>query len=48
VREYVAYDPKIIRGLDYYTGTVFEARDTTGCFPCHLRRRALCQFGGRR
>ncbi len=27
VREYAAYEPKIIRGLDYYTGTVFEARD---------------------
>ncbi|HWQ05507.1 MAG TPA: histidine--tRNA ligase [Longilinea sp.] len=25
--EYVSFDPKIIRGLDYYTGTVFEARD---------------------
>jgi len=32
VREFVAYDPKIIRGLDYYTGTVFEAHDTTGEF----------------
>ncbi len=27
VREYVTYDPKIIRGLDYYTGIVFEAWD---------------------
>ncbi|MEM5776637.1 MAG: ATP phosphoribosyltransferase regulatory subunit, partial [Anaerolineaceae bacterium] len=25
LREYVRFDPKIIRGLDYYTGTVFEA-----------------------
>jgi len=24
---YVKFDPQIIRGLDYYTGTVFEARD---------------------
>ncbi len=32
VREYVTYDPRIIRGLDYYTGTVFEARDTKGEF----------------
>jgi len=24
---YVRYDPQIVRGLDYYTGTVFEARD---------------------
>jgi histidyl-tRNA synthetase len=32
VAELVAYDPKIIRGLDYYTGTVFEAHDTTGEF----------------
>jgi histidyl-tRNA synthetase len=29
-REYLAYDPSVIRGLDYYTGTVFEARDTAG------------------
>ena len=32
VVEFVSYDPKIIRGLDYYTGTVFEAHDTTGEF----------------
>ncbi|HPS32188.1 MAG TPA: histidine--tRNA ligase [Anaerolineaceae bacterium] len=32
VREYAAYEPKIIRGLDYYTSTVFEARDTAGNF----------------
>ncbi len=25
--EYVSFDPQIIRGLDYYTGIVFEARD---------------------
>ena len=24
---YVRFDPQIVRGLDYYTGTVFEARD---------------------
>ena len=30
VGEYVEYDPQVIRGLDYYTGIVFEARDTTG------------------
>lgn len=30
VREYVAYDPQIIRGLDYYTGIVFEAWDLGG------------------
>jgi len=28
--EYLTYDPTVIRGLDYYTGTVFEARDTAG------------------
>jgi histidyl-tRNA synthetase len=28
--EYLAYDPTVIRGLDYYTGVVFEARDTAG------------------
>lgn len=30
--EYVAYNPAIIRGLDYYTGVVFEARDAEGRF----------------
>jgi histidyl-tRNA synthetase len=29
-RDYVSYDPQIIRGLDYYTGTVFEAREKDG------------------
>ncbi len=32
VAEYIRYDPSIIRGLDYYTGTVFEARDHEGRF----------------
>lgn len=27
VQEYMQYDPMIVRGLDYYTGVVFEARD---------------------
>lgn len=40
VSEYVSYDPSIIRGLQYYTSTVFEAWDTAGTF------RAL--FGGGR
>jgi histidyl-tRNA synthetase len=30
--DYVEYDPNIIRGLEYYTGTVFEARDKDGDF----------------
>ncbi len=30
VREYVEYNPKVIRGLDYYTGTVFEAFELGG------------------
>ncbi len=30
VREYVKFDPNIMRGLLYYTGTVFEAFDQTG------------------
>lgn len=30
VKEYVKYDPNIMRGLLYYTGTVFEAFDTSG------------------
>jgi histidyl-tRNA synthetase len=32
VADFVAYEPKIIRGLDYYTGTVFEAQATNGEF----------------
>lgn len=30
VREYVKFDPGVIRGLDYYTGIVFEAWDVGG------------------
>jgi len=30
VEDYVAYNPKVIRGLDYYTGTVFEAFELGG------------------
>ena len=30
VEEYLDYDPTVIRGLDYYTGTVYEARDVKG------------------
>ncbi|MBN2386079.1 MAG: histidine--tRNA ligase [Anaerolineales bacterium] len=30
VKEYVEYDPSIMRGLLYYTGTVFEAFDVAG------------------
>lgn len=40
VLDYVRYAPQIVRGLDYYTGTVFEAWDVEGEF------RAL--FGGGR
>jgi len=32
VADFVTYEPKIIRGLDYYTGTVFEAQATNGEF----------------
>jgi len=32
IGDYLEYNPAIIRGLDYYTGTVFEARDTSGEF----------------
>lgn len=32
VSDYLEYDPSVIRGLDYYTGTVFEARDVAGEF----------------
>ena len=31
-QDYVRFAPQIIRGLDYYTGTVFEAWDTAGEF----------------
>ena len=27
VKEYVEYDARVVRGLDYYTGVVFEGRD---------------------
>ena len=30
VKEFVKFDPNITRGLDYYTGTVFEAFDVSG------------------
>jgi len=30
IKEYVDFEPTVIRGLDYYTGTVFEARDADG------------------
>ena len=32
VRGEVEFEPSVIRGLDYYTGTVFEARDRDGEF----------------
>lgn len=32
VGEYLEFDPTVVRGLDYYTGTVFEARDKKGKF----------------
>ena len=32
VSAYVEYDPSVIRGLAYYTGVVFEARDRSGEF----------------
>lgn len=30
--DFVEFDPSVVRGLDYYTGTVFEACDTSGEF----------------
>lgn len=30
MRDYIQFNAQIIRGLDYYTGTVFEARDASG------------------
>lgn len=41
VKEYVKFDPNIVRGLLYYTGTVFEAYDQSGA----LKRAIL--GGGR-
>ncbi len=41
VKDYVKFDPNIMRGLLYYTGTVFEAFDQTG-----VVNRAI--FGGGR
>jgi histidyl-tRNA synthetase len=32
VADFVEFDPEIVRGLDYYTSTVFEARDRAGEF----------------
>ncbi len=32
IGEFLEYDPTVIRGLDYYTGTVMEARDRGGEF----------------
>lgn len=32
VADFVRYDPGIVRGLDYYTGIVFEAMDLSGGF----------------
>jgi len=33
ISDYVEFNPGVIRGLDYYTGTVFEGRDA----PCEFR-----------
>ncbi len=32
ISDYVEFDASVIRGLDYYTGTVYEARDIAGDF----------------
>jgi histidyl-tRNA synthetase len=40
VQEYVRFAPHIIRGLDYYTGTVYEAQEQKGEF-----RRAILGGG---
>ena len=40
IQDYVQYNPRVIRGLDYYTGTVFEAFELGG------QGRAI--FGGGR
>ncbi len=33
VMEYIKYNPEVVRGLDYYTGIVFEAFDLSGDVP---------------
>jgi len=35
-RDYLAYDPRVIRAASYYTGLVFEAFDRSGKFPAIL------------
>jgi histidyl-tRNA synthetase len=40
ISEYLTYDPTIVRGLDYYTGIVFELFDTNKKNP-----RAICGGG---
>ena len=40
VQDYIVFDPKIIRGLDYYTATVFEA--------IHLKEGGRSVLGGGR
>lgn len=32
IADYVVFDPGVVRGLDYYTGTVFEARESENQF----------------
>lgn len=32
LEKYLEFDPSVVRGLDYYTGTVFEVRDRKGSF----------------
>lgn len=47
---YVTFDPSIVRGLDYYTGTVFEAYDRAGKFRAILAGgrydNLISDFGG--
>ena len=47
---YVTFDPSIVRGLDYYTGTVFEAYDRAGRFRAILAGgrydNLISEFGG--
>jgi len=40
IRDYVHFDPHIVRGLPYYTGTVFEAFEIAGDI-----RRSICGGG---
>lgn len=52
VEDYIEFDPLIVRGLDYYTGTVFEVRDRDNEFRTIIGggryNNLLALFGGQK